>query len=166
MDWDEYFFRHVYLAASKSKDPRTQIGAALVKNGVIISEGYNGFPRGVNDNPLDYEDRNIKLSKVCHGEHNSILNCARMGVSSLDSILYTNGTPCEKCSIAVIQAGIKEIVVHKEWEYLFLNNPNSHNWMASDKNSRQMLSEANIPIRYFSHFFNINLKLDGKIISI
>jgi len=46
MNWNEYFFRHVYLAASKSKDSRTKIGAALVKSNIIISEGFNGICRG------------------------------------------------------------------------------------------------------------------------
>ena len=164
--WDEYFLRHVYLAASRSKDPRTQIGAVVVRDNVIISEGYNGFPRGVIDNPEHYLDRQIKLAKTVHAEMNSVLNCARIGVSSLNAIIYTNGTPCENCAKSIIQAGIKEVIVHKEWEHLFLNNPNSHNWIKSVELSRTMFNEARVSVRFVSAVFDVKLRLDGKIIEI
>src|SRR4051812_7310796 len=93
---DEFFMRHAYLAATKSKDPRTKIGAVLVKDREIISQGFNGFPRKVNDLDAARWERPRKYDYVAHAEHNSVLNCARKGISSLGATCYTNGLPCNK----------------------------------------------------------------------
>lgn len=155
MDWDEYFMRHVYLAASKSKDPRTKIGAVLVKDGVIISEGYNGFPRKVKDLPERYANRETKYKYTAHGEHNSVLNACRRGVATLDSICYTNGLPCNGCAIALIQAGIKEVVIHRQW-------PEMTGWKDSMKITQEMFDEACIVVRIFDQKLNLEAYIDGS----
>ena len=115
MDWDEYFFKLMYLVSSKSPDPRTKIGAILVREKHLISSGFNGFPMGVKDLPERYEDRNEKIKFICHAEMNSILVAARFGTSTLGCKLYTNGIPCQDCCKAALQGGISEIIVHKQW---------------------------------------------------
>lgn len=160
MNWHEYFMRHVYLAASKSKDPKTKIGAVIVKDDVMVSEGYNGFPRKVLDSPNRYQKRDFKYQLVVHGEHNAILNCARHGISTLGSTLYTQGLPCNECAKAIIQAGVSTIVVHLQWP----NLTHSTQWVESINVAKLMLSEANISCQWFDQTLGLQGLLDGKIV--
>lgn len=160
MNWDEFFMRHVYLAASKSKDPRTKIGAILVKDGVIISEGFNGFARKVKDLPSRYFNKEIKYKFICHGEHNSVLNAARRGESTLDSICYTQGIPCNSCAIALIQAGIKEIVIHNQWPEM------NQKWKESIKISKVMFKEAGVKIRIYNEILDLQGLNNGEIVEV
>ena len=154
--------RHVYLAASKSKDPRTKIGAVLIREGVVISEGYNGIARGVFDLPLRYSDRDTKYKFVVHGEHNSILNAARLGIKTSGSIIYTQEVPCHECAKAIIQAGVLEVIVHTQWpemDYV-------PKWIESTTISRKMFQEAGIPVRYLDCPLGLEGMIDGKKISV
>jgi len=160
--WDEFFMRHVYLAASKSKDPRTKIGAILVRGNHIISSGYNGFGRGVKDLVERYNDKETKYSFICHAEFNSVLQCAKLGVSSLGTTLYTPGFPCSECCKAIVQGGISEIVLHKQWPNLVY----SEKWVKSFEISKQMTDEAGIKVRVFDGVLGMYGVLDGKVISI
>jgi len=153
MSWDEIFMRQVYLTALQSLDPRTKIGAVLVKDGVAISAGYNGFPRGVKDLEERYYNRELKLKLICHAELNSVLNASLNGVKAKNSICYTNGVPCSECSKTLIQAGVKEIVIHKQWPY---QTP------VGVEYSNLMLSEAGINIRYFDKKLGLIGYYDGK----
>lgn len=165
MNWDEYFFRHVYLAASKSKDPRSQIGSVLVKDKIVISEGYNGFPRKVCDYPRRLDDRDLKLKFIVHAEANAILNCARNGTSTLNGLLYVNAFPCNECMKSIIQAGIDKIIVHKEYNDLFCSRANT-NWADSHKISKVMAEEAKIEIIEHSLILNIDILMGGDIVRI
>lgn len=162
MNWYEFFMRHVYLAASKSKDPRTKIGAILVKDNTVISEGYNGFPRGVQDLNKRYTSRKTKYNYVVHAEHNVILNCARNGISTLGTTLYTQGIPCKECAKAIIQTGVKLIITHSLWPNLV----HCPNWVRSIKIGERMLDEAGIQISSFSDELGLEGFLDGKIIKV
>jgi dCMP deaminase len=162
MNWNEYFFREVYLAASKSKDPSTHVGAVLVRDNNSFSRGYNGFPRGIeDDNRL--LDRPTKLALICHAEENAILNAAREGRATLGSTLYTNGTPCNECAKAVIQSGIKKIFIHKEWEDIFYKR---EGWIELHKFTIKNFKKVKIPIISCSIKLNINTLCDGKVINI
>lgn len=165
--WDEIFFSSVYRWAAKSKDPRTKIGAVLVdwEHKDPFSHGYNGFPRGVIDSEARYNDRNEKYFYVCHAEANAIFNCARAGRKCKDSVLYTNGVPCSDCTKAVIQAGIKEVVVHKQWQE-YEQKFNWGKWNLSTIRSTNMLNEAGIPVRIFDGEINELAMLDGKVIKL
>ena len=114
--WEETFFRDVYNYASRSKDPRTKVGAVLVhwdeKNS--FSHGYNGFPRNVLDLDSRWE-RPEKYFFVCHAEVNSILNCARLGAATKGAVMSTQGIPCSNCAQAICQAGLKEVIIHQQW---------------------------------------------------
>lgn len=161
-NWDELFMRHVYLIASKSKDRRTKIGAVLVKDNRVISEGYNGMPIGVNDNIDARHEKPFKYDYFVHAEHNSILSCARFGISSSKTTLYTQGIPCCHCSQAIIQGGISEIVVHSQWP----NLTHSEKWIESTKVSQTLLTEAKIPVRWFDKVLGIKGFLDGREIEV
>lgn len=161
MSWDEYFMRHVYLAASKSKDPRTKIGAVLVKDGVVISEGYNGIARGVFDLPERYNDREVKYQYVVHGEHNAILNAARSGIGTLDSVLYTQGIPCNECAKAIIQAGIFKVICHRNWPDM-----DSPKWQKATEITKIMFAEANVETEWFHKSLGLQGMIDGKIVEI
>lgn len=161
MDWNEYFFRLMYLVSSKSPDPRTKIGAILIRDKSMISSGFNGFPMGVQDLPQRYENRQEKIKFICHAEMNSILIAARFGISTKDSKLITNGIPCQDCCKAVLQGGINEIIVHKQWPEF--TNPH---WIESVKISKIMLQEAGVPVRIYDKKLNIQTLCDGKIIEV
>lgn len=113
LSWDEYFMGVALLSAKRSKDPSTQVGACIVSpQNRIVSVGYNGLPFGCNDDEFpwsregDYLD--TKYPYVCHAELNAILNSS--GQSLQDCSLYVPLFPCNECSKAIIQVGIKEIV--------------------------------------------------------
>lgn len=110
------------LVASWSKDPSRKVGAVAVRNRRVIAQGYNGFPRGMDDDPFYYNDRPLKLKLVVHAEMNAIFNAAENGVSLKDSTLYVHGLPvCNDCAKGLVQVGIKRIVtpeqdVPKHWQ--------------------------------------------------
>ena len=113
LSWDEYFMGLAHLSALRSKDPNTQVGAAIVDdNHRVVSVGYNGFPKGCSDDvfPWEREGRNLlemKYAFVVHAELNAILNSAR---PVRGCTLYVSLFPCNECAKAIIQAGIVRIV--------------------------------------------------------
>lgn len=115
--WDEYFMSMVFFISNKSKDASTKIGAVIVdpKSHAIISTGYNDLPRGCDHAPEDRHERPEKYKWYEHAERNSIYNAARIGAKTEGCIMYTNGIPCADCARGVIQAGITEVVVSKNW---------------------------------------------------
>lgn len=163
--WNELFMRHAYLISSKSKDTRTKIGAVLVKDRAVISEGYNGMPMGVDDCKCERLERPEKYFWFEHAERNSIYCCARYGTATAGSVMYTQGVPCADCTRAVIQAGIKQIVVHRQWEK-YETEFYWEKWIESGKRSVQMLSEANIPVLRYDGVLGIKSMLDGKIVEV
>ena len=111
ISWDEYFMGVALLAAMRSKDPSTQVGACIVdESNVILTTGYNGFPQGCSDDefPWDREGEITKYPYVVHAELNAILNAS--GKDLRGSRLYVALFPCNECAKAIIQAGIKEVV--------------------------------------------------------
>lgn len=154
--------KQVYLHASDSKDPKTNIGAVLAIDDRVISTGFNGFPRKVIDYVDRYEDRNTKYRYVCHAEANAIFTAARLGRSTLGATLYTQGVPCCECSKAIIQSGVKKIVIHKQWPNLV----HSESWIESIIVSRIMLGEAGVEVEEFDKTLGVEGFLDGKKISV
>lgn len=111
ISWDEYFMGVAILAANRSKDPSTQVGACIVDSrNVIISTGYNGFPIGCSDDefPWDREGEETKYPFVVHAELNAILNSR--GKSLENAKIYVDLFPCNECAKAIIQSGIKEVI--------------------------------------------------------
>lgn len=160
VEWDQLFMEKVYLIAKKSKDPRTKIGAVLVKNNVAILEGFNGFPRKVKDYRSRYEDREIKYKLVVHAEANSVFVAAKLGISIDGATCYTQGMPCNECCKALLQGGIKEIVIHSRWPSM------GPKWEEAAKWSELMCDEAGIKVRQFYQKLGITAYTDGKVIMV
>lgn len=117
--WDEYFSELARIVAKRSTCRRRQVGALLVKDERIIATGYNGAPQGL-AHCLDVgclrEEMGIpsgqryELCRGTHAEQNAIINAARYGVSTQDSVLYCTNQPCILCARMLINAGVKRIV--------------------------------------------------------
>lgn len=165
--WDETFMHEAYWWARRSKDPRTKIGAVLVLPGDKdpISHGYNGFARKVDDVVDLRWDRPEKYEWIVHAEDNAVLNCARKGQSSKGSIMYTQGVPCTRCADAVVQGGIIEVVVHKQWQE-FEKKFNWDKWIDSAKRTEKKFKEAGIRVRVFDGVLGMQGVLDGKVINV
>jgi dCMP deaminase len=111
-DWDETFILMCRVIAQRSKDPNTQTGACIVSDkNIILSLGYNGFPRGCNDDDLPWDREgefvDTKYPYVVHAEENAVLNANQ---STEGAKMYCNLFPCNECAKVIIQKGIKEIV--------------------------------------------------------
>lgn len=111
--WDEYFMGVALLSGRRSKDPSTQVGACIVnQQHKIVGAGYNGLPAGCSDEEFPWEKSgdflNTKYPYVCHAELNAILNNIGMDLSGCR--IYTALFPCNECSKAIIQSGIKEVI--------------------------------------------------------
>lgn len=142
MNWDDYFCDIAATVASKSHDPNTQIGAVITSiDHSILSTGYNGFPREIQDTDHRWE-RPMKYMYLVHAEHNAILNAARTGVALWGSVLYLYGmgpatVPCSQCAKAIIQAGILRVVGRGY-------KPVPDHWLDDFAFSQRMLDEAGI----------------------
>ncbi|XP_058789358.1 deoxycytidylate deaminase [Phymastichus coffea] len=113
LDWDEYFMATAFLAAMRSKDPVTQVGACIIdEDKKIVAIGYNGMPTGCCDddfpwNKEDKDEYNTKFLYVCHAEVNAILNKNCTNVKNCS--LYVGLFPCNECAKVIIQSGIKKV---------------------------------------------------------
>lgn len=139
INWDDYFMGIAILSAMRSKDPNTQVGACIVNEEKrIVGVGYNGFPKGCEDTEFPWEREGefleTKYPYVCHAELNAILNSIK---SLKNCTIYVALFPCNECSKAIIQSGIKEIV------YL------SDKYASTDINkaSKKMLDAAGVKYR-------------------
>ena len=116
LTWDEYFMGLAHLSALRSKDPSTQVGAAIVdENNRVVSVGYNGFPKGCDDDEFPWSRDggmlNSKYAFVVHAELNAILNSPR---SVRGCTIYVSLFPCNECAKAIIQSGIKRVVYESD----------------------------------------------------
>jgi len=111
--WHQLFIEHAELVSRKSKDRSTKVGAVAVgPDNEIRSVGFNGFPRGIDDNIDERHHRPHKYLWTEHAERNCIYNAVRIGVSLKGCTLYMNWVPvpCADCSRGVIQSGINRII--------------------------------------------------------
>ena len=112
--WDLRFLELVKHMSTWSKDESTKVGCAIVgSNKEILSCGYNGFARGVDDTIPSRSLRPEKYLWTEHAERNAIFNAARIGVCLQGSILYSTLCPCMDCARAVVQCGIVRVVTVK-----------------------------------------------------
>jgi dCMP deaminase len=112
ISWDECFMRIANIMALRSKDPSTQVGTVIAsQNNVVVGLGYNGFPRGIENDQLPWEREGelheTKYAYICHAEENAIYNA---NGDTEGCKLYTGLFPCNECTKAMIQNGIKEVV--------------------------------------------------------
>jgi dCMP deaminase len=104
--WDNYFKEIVLVTKRRSACERLQVGCLLVKDNRIISQGYNGFLPGC---PHESIIRNNHEQSTIHAEQNALADCAKRGVSCLDSTAYVTHYPCIICCRMLLASGIKEI---------------------------------------------------------
>jgi dCMP deaminase len=110
---DLRYLRMAKIWAENSYCRRRQVGALVVKNKMIISDGYNGTPSGFEN--VCEDDNNLTLPYVLHAEANAITKLARSSNNSDGATLYVTASPCIECSKLIIQAGIKRVVYGEKY---------------------------------------------------
>lgn len=139
LDLDEAYMQMAEIWAQRSYATRSKVGALIIKDKQIISDGYNGMPHGFPNEEVEYyEDAGLAGGAlttnplVLHAESNAILKCAKNGgVSSEGSTLYVTMTPCLQCCKLIIQAGIKQVFYRDAYR---------------DMSSLAVLERAGIPV--------------------
>ena len=110
---DQRYLRMARIWAENSYCKRRQVGALVVKDKMIISDGYNGTPSGFEN--VCEDEGNVTKSYVLHAEANAITKLARSSNNSDGSTLYITDSPCIECAKLIIQAGIKRVVYAREY---------------------------------------------------
>lgn len=111
--FDEKYLQMAAIWAQNSYCKRRQVGALLVKDRMIISDGYNGTPSGFEN--VCEDENGVTKPYVLHAEANAISKVAQSGNSSEGSTLYVTASPCIECAKLIIQAGIKRVVYSDEY---------------------------------------------------
>lgn len=136
--WDNYFMALARLVATKSKDRSTQVGCVIVgPNNEVRSTGYNGFPRGVDDEIVARHHRPAKYLWTEHAERNAIYNAARHGTALEGCRIYLPWMPCMDCGRAIVQSGITEVCGVE----LRMDDPK---WAEDFARVRELFMEANV----------------------
>ncbi|MCQ2345468.1 MAG: dCMP deaminase family protein [Paludibacteraceae bacterium] len=113
---DYLYMRMARTWAENSYCTRRQVGALLVKDQMIISDGYNGTPSGFENHCED--ENNVSKPYVLHAEANAITKVARSHNSSEGATLYVTASPCMECSKLIIQSGIRRVVYSEEYRIM------------------------------------------------
>ena len=123
-----------------SKDPSTQVGAVVIgNNGEVLSQGYNGFPRGIKDTAARLKDRERKYKLVVHAEMNAIYNAGLNGVSLKGSTIYVYGCPiCNECAKGIVQVGIDKVIAVRP------KGVDLERWDESIKDAKALFKEAEV----------------------
>ena len=111
--FDQRYLEMAEVWARSSYCKRRQVGALLVKDRMIISDGYNSTPSGFEN--ICEDENGVTKPYVLHAEANAITKVAKSGNSSQDATLYVTAAPCIECSKLIIQAGIKRVVYKDEY---------------------------------------------------
>ena len=127
------YVRKARIWAENSYCKRRQVGALVVKNKAIISDGYNGTPSGFEN--ICEDENNLTKPYVLHAEANAITKLARSHNSSDGSTLYVTASPCIECAKLIIQAGIKRVVYSEHYRL---------------EDGIELLKRANIQVEYLN----------------
>ena len=140
--WDSRWIDLSTLVSTWSKDRSRGVGCVIVDyRNAVVSLGWNGFPRGVDDDAEIRHTRPLKYSYTEHAERNAIYNAASMGSKLKGCRMYSTLFPCSDCSRAIIQSGINLVVCPEpDWE--------DERWGEQFTISRTMLEEARVGIRF------------------
>jgi dCMP deaminase len=146
IDWDSYFMSIAFVSSLRSKDPNTRHGACIINcKKHIVGTGYNGFPNGCEDDIFPWgrtgELVNTKIPYVVHAELNAIINSTSKDLYNCKLYLYSQKGyyPCSECSKAIIQSGIKEIIM----PFAMNKDTDIYTWEPTKK----MFESANVNIR-------------------
>lgn len=113
---DKRYLRMARIWSENSYCMRRKVGALIVKDKMIISDGYNGTPSGFEN--ICEDENGLTKPYVLHAEANAITKIARSNNNSDDATLYVTDSPCIECSKLIIQAGIKRVVFAKQYRLL------------------------------------------------
>lgn len=141
-NWDNRWIDLCKLVASWSKDRSRQVGAVIVDNrNTVVALGWNGFPRGIQDDIEERHQRPDKYKWTEHAERNAIYNACSKGISLLNTTMYLLWYPCADCARAIVQCGVAGIVcVEPDW-----NDPTyAHDFQIV----REMFEETCVSVRY------------------
>ena len=130
---DRRYIRMATIWAENSYCTRRQVGALIVKNQRIISDGYNGTPAGFEN--ICEDQNNVTKPYVLHAEANAITKIARSNNSSEGATLYVTASPCIECAKLIIQAGIKRVVYSEKYRL---------------EDGLELLRKANIEVEYIN----------------
>jgi dCMP deaminase len=138
--WDSRYISLAQEVSTWSKDPSTKIGAvAIGEKGQVLAQGYNGFPRGIDDNDDRYYNKEQKYKYVVHAEMNCIYNATYNGVSLQGATIYISGLPvCSECAKGLIQVGIKRVVYHTGLDII------PKKWIESNDDTIKLFDEAGV----------------------
>ena len=138
--WDKRYINLAAQIALWSKDPSRKIGAVAVgSKGQVLSQGYNGFPRGISDDDTMYQNKVTKYQRVVHAEMNCIYNATYNGTSLDGATLYIHGLPvCSECAKGIIQVGIKRVVTKE------IDDSMPERWVESTQLTKQMFEESGV----------------------
>jgi dCMP deaminase len=137
--WAARYFKLAEDISTWTKDPSRGCGAVAVgEKGQVLSQGYNGFPRGIIDSADRLNNRETKYKYIVHAEKNCIYNACLNGVSLDGADLYVYGLPvCSDCALGIIQVGIKTV-------YMKYPKDIPDNWRKSFKQTSEMFNEAGV----------------------
>ena len=144
-NWDIKFIELATFLKNWSKDTSTKTSAVIEnpESNTILSIGYNGFPRGVDDSMKERYERPLKYKYTEHAERNAIYNAARNGIKLNGSVMYLEWYPCCDCARAIIQSGITTV---------FCDKPNfeDERWGEDFKITEVLFREAGIKVNYIN----------------
>ena len=139
--WDRHYLEMDRFVAKLSKDRSTKCGCVLVKGKRAISTGYNGFPEGTDDYDNDEKhERPEKYMWFEHSERNAIYSAARYGMALEGTIAYITGPPCVDCTRAMIQSGVKTVIIPVK--HNMQGRPVSQLWLDQAKTCEEMMRNA------------------------
>lgn len=151
LTWDEYFMSMAHLSAKRSKDPNTRVGACIVNsNKRVVGLGYNGFPRGCEDDVYPwYRDGSFldtKYAFVVHAELNAILN----SIQDLKGCtIYVSLFPCNECAKAIIQSGIRKVVYESD----------KYDGTEGNTASKKMFQDAGVELVQLDYEINVDVNI-------
>jgi len=149
--WDSYFMTLASLASRRSNCMKRRVGAILVRQNRVLASGYNGTPRGLPNcneggcSHCNLSDKSSLISNEClclHAEENALLEAGRERVGN-NCVLYCNTCPCLKCTIKIIQTGVKTVVYNLTYKV--------------DAASSRLFEEAGVELRRFDPNKRLNL---------
>lgn len=125
ISWDTYFMLTALLAKDRSKDPKTQVGAIIVKDNHILSTGYNGTPKGLSDDDMPWDSLGeetgefirTKNAFVVHSEANALSHYRGNTDDFIGAKLYVSLFPCNECAKLIVNSGISEVVHLQDYRH-------------------------------------------------
>ena len=163
--WDAIFMQEATLWSRRSHDIQTQCGCVIVKDKTVISTGYNGFIRDIDDLCLP-NTRPQKYPFMIHAEANAIYNAVRLGRSTLDSTIYITAPPCLGCLQMLYQCGIKSVIysdISEPKMVIYNDNYTKMIDMISQKMSFRYLPKSKLDITFLKESVEKIEKIEKKI---